>query len=443
MERSITQEINEKSMNGFQWSVVMLCFIVSMVDGFDVLVMAFTASAVAEDWSLSGVELGYLLSAAPIGMALGSLFLAPWADRQGRRPLIIGCLALVGTTMTGSAYAASPIELGWLRFSSGVGIGAIMASSYVIAGEFASKRWRGLAIGLQSAAFSTGAAIGGLIAIRLIPDAGWRAVFLCGGLMTLATLLAALIWLPESIDFLASRKSAISLRRINRILPKLGLLRLDRLPDRGREEMPPPAAHLSDLFKREARAVTLSIWGAFFLAFLGFYFVFSWTPRLLATSGLTGAQASTSGVLLNMGGILGAASVGLLAARFPLDKVLTICMLINAALMAMFSHLLANLTVGFILIFLIGFFSNGCIAGLFALTPSLYQSSQRVTGLGWAIGIGRIGAILAPTLTGTLIGASWRASHLFLLFGVFFVFSATLIALMNTREGIASSRQNR
>lgn len=430
-------------MNGFQWSVVMLCFIVSMVDGFDVLVMAFTASAVAEDWSLSGVELGYLLSAAPIGMALGSLFLAPWADRQGRRPLIIGCLALVGTTMTGSAYAASPIELGWLRFSSGVGIGAIMASSYVIAGEFASKRWRGLAIGLQSAAFSTGAAIGGLIAIRLIPDAGWRAVFLCGGLMTLATLLAALIWLPESIDFLASRKSAISLRRINRILPKLGLLRLDRLPDRGREEMPPPAAHLSDLFKREARAVTLSIWGAFFLAFLGFYFVFSWTPRLLATSGLTGAQASTSGVLLNMGGILGAASVGLLAARFPLDKVLTICMLINAALMAMFSHLLANLTVGFILIFLIGFFSNGCIAGLFALTPSLYQSSQRVTGLGWAIGIGRIGAILAPTLTGTLIGASWRASHLFLLFGVFFVFSATLIALMNTREGIASSRQNR
>lgn len=442
MERSITQEINDKSMNGFQWSVVLLCFIVSMIDGFDVLVMAFTASAVAEDWSLSGVELGYLLSAAPIGMALGSLFLAPWADRRGRRPLIIGCLALVGTTMTGSAYAASPIELGWLRFSSGVGIGGIMASSYVIAGEFASKRWRGLAIGLQSAAFSLGAAIGGLIAIRLIPDAGWRAVFLCGGLTTLAAMLLTLIWLPESIDFLVSRNSAISLRRINRILPKLGLFKLERLPEIGPIE-PPKPAQLKDLFGGDVKAVTLSIWGAFFLTFLGFYFVFSWTPRLLATSGLSGAQASTSGVLLNIGGILGAASVGLLTVRFPLNKVLTICMLINAVLMAAFSHLLSNLAVGFVLIFLIGFFSNGCIAGLFALTPSLYQPIQRVTGLGWAIGFGRIGAILAPTITGALIGAHWRASHLFLLFGAFYVLAATLIALMNTGEAIAPSHQNR
>jgi benzoate transport len=442
MERSIIQEINEKSMNGFQWSVVLLCFIVSMIDGFDVLVMAFTASAVADDWSLSGVQLGYLLSAAPIGMALGSLFLAPWADRRGRRPLIIGCLAIVGAAMTGSAYVASPIELGGLRFSTGVGIGGIMASSYVIAGEFASRRWRGLAIGLQSAAFSTGAAVGGLIAVQLIPDAGWRAVFLCGGLMTLAALPVMLAWLPESIDFLASRKSAASLHRINRILPKLGLLKLESLPDSGRKETA-AQAYLRDLFGRDMKAVTLSIWGAFFLAFLGFYFVFSWTPRLLATAGLSGSQAISSGVLLNVGGILGAASVGLLAARFPLDKVLTVCMLVNATLMAAYSHLLANLALAFAVIFLIGFFSNGCIAGLFALTPSLYPSTQRVTGLGWAIGFGRIGAILAPTLTGVLIGANWRPSHLFLLFGTFFVLAASLITLTNTRNAIAFSHQDR
>ncbi|MCY1555027.1 MFS transporter, aromatic acid:H+ symporter (AAHS) family [compost metagenome] len=144
-----------------------------------------------------------------------------------------------------------------------------------------------------------------------------------------------------------------------------------------------------------------------------------------------------------MGGILGAASVGLLAARFPLDRVLTVCMLVNATLMAAYSHLLANLALPFAVIFLIGFFSNGCIAGLFALTPSLYPSNQRVTGLGWAIGFGRIGAILAPTLTGVLIGANWRPSHLFLLFGVFFVLAAALITRMNTRNAIAFSHQDR
>lgn len=429
-------------MNGFQWLVVLLCFAVSMVDGFDVLVMAFAASAVADHWSLGGVELGYLLSAAPVGMACGSLCLAPWADRWGRRPLVVGGLVLVGAAMTGSAFAESPRALGLLRFGTGLGIGGIMASSYVIAGEFASKRWRGLAIGLQSAAFSTGAAVGGLIAGHLIPEAGWRAVFLHGGLTTLALVPAMLAWLPESIDFLVSRRPAAALRRINRLLPRLGLAALARLPDPGRKEAA-ATARPRDLLGRGLRRTTLSVWGAFFLALLGFYFVFSWTPRLLATAGLAGSQAIAGGVLLNLGAILGAASVGLLAARFPLDRVLTLCMLANAGLMALFSHLLAAPALAFAVIFLIGFFSNGCIAGLFALTPSLYRPAQRVTGLGWAIGVGRFGAILAPTLTGALVGAHWLPGQLFLLFGVFFVLAAALVARIGAAGALVPSPRAR
>ena len=129
----------------------------------------------------------------------------------------------------------------------------------------------------------------------------------------------------------------------------------------------------------------------------------------------------------------GAASVGLLAARFRLDRVLTVCLLITAVMMAVFSSLLANFAIAFVVALLIGFFSNGCIAGLYALTPSLYPLTQRVTGLGWAIGFGRIGAILAPTLTGALIGANWRPGSLFLLFSTFFVLAAVLVALMNAR----------
>tara|TARA_Y100001951_G_scaffold104482_1_gene116219 strand:+ start:1638 stop:2117 length:480 start_codon:yes stop_codon:yes gene_type:complete len=146
MSATIGDMMNEKPMTGFQWRVIALCFLINMLDGFDVLVMAFTAVSVSAHWSLSGTQLGYLLSAGFVGMAAGSLFIAPWADRFGRRPLILACVSVAGTGMVLSSFAATPEILGMLRFLTGLGVGGLLASSYVIAGEYASKRWRGLAI---------------------------------------------------------------------------------------------------------------------------------------------------------------------------------------------------------------------------------------------------------------------------------------------------------
>ena len=146
MSATIGDMMNEKPMTGFQWRVIALCFLINMLDGFDVLVMAFTAVSVSAHWSLSGTQLGYLLSAGFVGMAAGSLFIAPWADRFGRRPLILAGVSVAGTGMVLSSFAATPEILGMLRFLTGLGVGGLLASSYVIAGEYASKRWRGLAI---------------------------------------------------------------------------------------------------------------------------------------------------------------------------------------------------------------------------------------------------------------------------------------------------------
>ncbi len=202
MNSPVSQLMDEKPMVSFQWGVVALCFMINMLDGFDVLVMAFTAASVSAHWGLSGISLGYLLSAGLVGMAIGSLFIAPWADRVGRRPLIIVCVGIAGSGMIASSQAASVEILGGLRLVTGLGIGGILASSYVIAGEYANKRWRGLAISLQSTAYALGATIGGLIAAQMIPALGWRSVFLYGGIVTLATLPILLLWLPESIAFL-------------------------------------------------------------------------------------------------------------------------------------------------------------------------------------------------------------------------------------------------
>ena len=432
MNSPVSQLMDEKPMVSFQWGVIALCFLINMLDGFDVLVMAFTAASVSAHWGLNGISLGYLLSAGLVGMAIGSLFIAPWADRVGRRPLIIVCVGIAGSGMIASSQAESVEILGVLRLVTGLGIGGILASSYVIAGEYANKRWRGLAISLQSTAYALGATIGGLIAAQMIPALGWRSVFLYGGIVTLATLPILFLWLPESIAFLISRQPDRALERVNRLLTRVKISPLRELPVANADARMALRMTFAQLFSPKLLRSTLLIWAAFFLVMFGFYFVMSWTPRLLVSAGLSNQQGITGGVLLNVGGIFGTALIGLLAARFSLSKVLMVYLLINACLLAMFVRFTDNLNLAFMLAALIGIFVNGCVAGLYAMTPAIYDATLRVTALGWAIGVGRSGAILSPLVAGSLIDARWTPAHLYLLFAVAFVAAAVAVGLLNT-----------
>lgn len=224
------EEMNNKTMNSFQWFVIGICILLNVIDGFDVLVMAFTASSVSSEWGLSGAELGALLSAGLFGMGAGSLFLAPWADKIGRRPLILLCLLICAVSITCSSFVHNATQLGIMRFITGLGIGGILASSNVIASEYASLRWRSLAVSLQSTGYAIGATVGGMIAIALIGHFGWRSVFLAGGLTTLSMFVVAFFTLPESLDYLLVKQPKNALERINQLTQRIGLTRLERLP---------------------------------------------------------------------------------------------------------------------------------------------------------------------------------------------------------------------
>ncbi|MBW4793176.1 MFS transporter [Pseudomonas tolaasii] len=442
MDNVIGKTMDDKSMVGFQWFVITLCFFINMLDGFDVLVMAFTAASISADWGLSGTQLGYLLSAGLVGMAIGSLFIAPWADRFGRRPLILVCVGIAGVGMTLSTWAQSPEMLGTLRLVTGLGIGGILASSYVIAGEYANKQWRSLAISLQTTAYALGATIGGIFAAHIIPEAGWRSVFVYGGIVTLATLPVLAIWLPESLAFLMSRQPRNALQSVNRLLARLGLQQLEQLPLVPPTHMRSMRKSFVELFSPELLRSTLLVWVAFFLVMFGFYFVMSWTPRLLVAAGLSNQQGITGGVLLNVGGIIGTSLVGLLASRMRLSRVLIVYLLVNAVLLSIFVQSTANLNLAFAIVLAIGVFVNGCVAGLYALTPTIYEASQRVTGLGWGIGIGRTGAILSPFVAGNLIDAQWQPAELYLFFSVAFVFAALIVGLMKARPVYQTTTSN-
>ncbi len=425
----IRHAIDDRQMSLYQWTTVAVCMVLNMIDGFDVLVMAFTAASVSAEWQLSGAQLGFLLSAGLFGMAGGSIFVAPWADRIGRRPLTLGCLVVSGVGMLLSAWARSPQELAALRVLTGLGVGGILACSNVIASEYASRRWRGLAVSLQSTGYALGATIGGSIAVGLLSAFGWRSVFMFGGLATLAVALLVLWRLPESIDYLLTRpRSDALLRKVNALVVRMGLVPLQVLPPVA-EKRQAQTNRLLSLFSRELARPTALVWASFFLTMFGFYFVMSWTPKLLAASGLTREQGVTAGVLLSLGGIFGTALLGALGAKFRMHRVLALFMVVAAGLLCVFVGGNNSLAIYYALAFLIGAFVNACVAGLYAIAPMVYGADVRVTGVGWGIGVGRIGAIVSPLVAGALIDAQFRPTQLYVGYGMAFVAAAVVVLM--------------
>ncbi|EHP42394.1 major facilitator superfamily MFS_1 [Cupriavidus basilensis OR16] len=417
MKLDIRETINQGEMSRFQILAVTICIVLNMLDGFDVLAMAFTASHISADWHLSGKEIGVLLSAGLFGMAAGSLFLAPWADRLGRRPVILLCLVTISAGMLCSAFAQGVTQLAAMRAITGLGIGGMLASINVITGEYASDKWRSTAIVLQATGYPVGATIGGAIAGVLLMHYGWRSVFVFGGLVTLAMIPAVLARLPESLDFLIAKRPAGALDKLNKLLAGMGRERIADMPARAAGQTLAQGG-VRSLFGGRLAMQTLMIWTSFFLVMFSFYFVLSWTPKLLVAAGMSAQQGITGGVLLNVGGIVGGTLFGFLAARIGLKPLLWSCFVLTALLLVAFGMYANTLSVAFVLALFIGGGIFGCMVGLYAYAPILYPAQNRTTGMGWSIGMGRFGAVLAPLVAGALVDAGWPTSNLYYVFAL-------------------------
>lgn len=430
MSIDLRASMDLRPMSGFQWIAVSICVFLNLIDGFDVLVMAFTATAVSSFWQLTGAQLGYLLGAGLLGMSIGSLFVAPWADKWGRRPLVLVCLTTSGIGMILSAASMTPVQLGITRVITGVGIGGILACSNVIASEYASARWRSLALSLQSTGYAIGALFGGLFAIFLIEHYGWRSVFLVGGSATLIMIPVVYFFLPESMDFLITKQPNNALVKINKLAKKLNLQLLENLPERNALDSKGQSS-ITRLLTRDYLLKTIWLWAAFFLVLFGFYFVMNWTPKLLASAGQTAQQGITGGMLLSAGGIVGSALLGLLSSKFKTAYVQAVFLLITAVTMVFFVKTSGLPGYGIAVGLLLGVTVNGCVAGLYAIAPTVYDPSVRTTGVGFAIGVGRAGGILSPVVAGFLIDDGWQPASLFTTYAVAFTVAALVILKMS------------
>jgi benzoate transport len=408
----MSQDLQRKPAQGpvTALTVIALGVGLNMLDGFDVLAMSFAASGVKADWHLLDSQLGALLSAGLVGMGLGSLTLGPCADRWGRRIIVLYSVALAGLGMLGSALARDYAELLILRALTGIGIGGTIASVAVVVSENASDSWRGTALAIYATGYSIGATIGGALAAYSIPRYGWRAAFVIGGALSLLMLPLAWRKLPDSLDFLLTRKPPLELGRVNTVL-------------RGQDSV---GAQLRLLM----RPSTLLVWIVFFCTMASFYFILSWTPRLLNAAGLSAGQGMTGGVLLNLGGIAGCALFAFAAAHADTHRLLLGALIGSALLIVVFGLVISRVDIALWTALLLGIIANAAMAGLYAVGPPLYPTAVRTTGMGWAIGIGRFGAILAPLASGALLDRGWLPAQLYFFFGAPFVVAAVAIFLI-------------
>lgn len=436
----LRERIDASRMSPYQWLIIGLCTLLNALDGFDVLAMAFTATSVTNEFGLSGAELGLLLSAGLVGMAAGSLGLAPFADVIGRRPMILVSVALAAAGMLLSALANSTMELGVWRVITGLGVGGILACTNVIASEYSSKRWRGLSISIYTAGYGVGATLGGMAAVTLQSQFGWRSVFIFGGACTAVVLLLLAALLPESVDFLASKRPRNAVERLNRIARKIRqpeIAALGAAPAAPAGPKGRGANQVGELFSAANRRTTWLIWVAFFATMFGFYFVNSWTPRLLVTAGMTESQGVVGGLMLTLGGTFGSILYGILATRWSSRKVLLWFTVLSAVTMVLFISTAGILALAFASGVVVGMLINGCIAGLYTIAPAAYGTTVRSTGVGWGIGIGRIGAIVAPMITGALLDASWTAVQLYLGVGVVVLVAAVAVGMLRPQPAPA------
>jgi len=418
--KDINEFIDNGSITSQQILVVSLCFIFNMLDGFDITAMAVVASPVSVDLALTPDLLGWIFSFALAGMMVGAMALAPIADIIGRRALIILSLMIVGISviMTSKVESLTPFML--LRFISGMGAGALLASQASLAAEYSPNKYRALSVAIVTAGYPTGAMMTSIVAGYILPEYGWRMMFLFGGVVTVSMVIVAWLMIPESLKYLIEKKPNNALEKINKILLKLNAPSISELPpsNNDSEVTISMIGNMRMLLSPKFRRLSLMLWTSFFCAFGTLYFLMSWIPKLMENAGYDMAVGRDAFLLFNLGGVIGIYLLGILSVKWKLTNLILNLSLVSAVSMIIFALVPNQLNILFILILVIGILQQSAFTGLYGVAAKAYPTEIRSTGVGWAIGLGRSGAVVGPAVAGYLILAGYDMSANFIFFAL-------------------------
>jgi AAHS family 4-hydroxybenzoate transporter-like MFS transporter len=438
----VSDVIDGQPIGAFQLRVFLLCAAVLFVDGFDVQSITYVAPALSREWGLTRGALGPTFSAGLFGVMLGALLLAPLADRLGRRRIIIySCVAFgIGTLLT--VWVTSLGQLLALRLVTGLGLGGALPNAIALASEYAPHKRRGTVVTFVGSGISLGAIGSGMAAAQLIATVGWRAVFVVGAVLPLLLAAALVRALPESLRFLALLPQRVAEARalLRRLRPALSIPADAALTSGDGEG---GKATVADLFRDRRGPTTVLIWVAFFMSLLNVYFAINWLPTSLSSSGFTVTQAAVMTSLYHVGGVGGTYALGLLMDRLGAHRMQIFAMLVGVLALYVFATVPGvNQWATTAVLVLAGFGIVGGQVGVNALASMTYPVAIRSTGLGWALGIGRIGSIVGPTIGGIALATAEDARSVYLVCIVPAVIGIIAVALLKKQASPAVASVN-
>ena len=433
----IQQIIDEQAFGAYHLRLTLLCALSVFMDGFDAQAMGFVAPTLSAQWHIARGALGPILTAGLVGMLFGALVFGPLADRFGRKKILVVCTLWFGafSLLTATATTVTSMEL--LRLITGFGLGGTLPNAIALTAEYMPKKLRSTGVMLMFTGFSIGAAVGGFAAAYLIGSFGWQGVFVVGGAIPCLTAVL-LLGLPESIRFLVlkgGRDAEVS-KYLRKVAPQVNV---------------PEGAHfvisehketgfvVAQLFTDGRALLTMLLWVIFFMSLLDLYFLNSWLPTVLHDSGLELGTAIRITAMFQVGGAVGAFILGRTFDRRKSFGALALAYAGAAVCVFFIGMAGSSLILQALLVFAAGICVVGGQTGSNAMAAESYPTAIRSTGVGWSLGIGRIGSIVGPMLGAVLLSSHMEMKRVFWAAAVPPVIAVIAALVVNSRISHSAS----
>ena len=434
---NVVEKINESRFNSLHGMVLFWCAFIIVFDGYDLVIYGSALSSILAEWGITPKEAGSLQSLALFGMMLGALVFGPLADKIGRKKVIIMCVALFSVFTAAIVFVNDPTTFGIFRFIAGLGLGGVMPNTVALMTEYSPKKLKSTLVSMMFSGYSVGGVMAARLAIIVIQPLGWKALFLVGGLPLLA-LPFMYKTLQESPRFLIAKNEN---EKLGKILEKLDSnYKFDPshtfVMDNIKEEKGAP---IVNLFRNNRAFSTVLFWVAFFMCLLMIYGLNTWLPQLIRGTGVE-VNGLTFLLVLNFGAIFGAIFGGQLADRFGSKIILSIFFL-GASISLTLLGFIDNLFIMYILASIAGATTIGTQIIMNAYISQYYPVEMRSSGLGWALGIGRLGAMAGPMIGGLLMTMSLPFYQNFLVFAVPGVIAFVMVILVQEKHSSTLQQQ--
>jgi AAHS family 4-hydroxybenzoate transporter-like MFS transporter len=423
----ITRLIDERGISRFHVLLVVFAFFIVMIDGYDIAALGFAIPSLVRDWHITDkAALGPALSASLLGMLLGAPALGALGDRVGRKLAIVLSCVLFGIFTWMTVLATSIHQIALLRLVAGIGIGGFMPNIIALVGEFAPRKFRATLIIVSFVGVGFGGGMPGPVAALLVPTYGWHILFVIGGVGPLVV--AAICWfgLPESVKYLtiAEGRRAELLRLLKRMRPDLAFgpeTRFTIADEKQYQGLSP-----KHLFAEGLGLITPLLWSLFILNLMGYFFLVSWTPFVLSSAHLPMSVAALAQTSFQLGATVGSWIVCTQIDRRGLSTIaLLFALSVPAVAIIGYVGTLSE-TLLMAVEFFAGFFVLSLQAGINATAASIYPTSFRSNGTGWALGVGRLGAMVGPVVGGYLIATHLPVQQLFVIAALPFLLGTLL-----------------